>query len=310
MTPNAPDERCRSDAAPSSERRAPARPGLSRDEEVELAARAAAGDRRARDRMVEANLGLVHTIAREFRGRGLELDDLVGEGRLGLFRAVERFDPRFGTRFSTYAAWWIKQAIREALANTTATDPPAGTRGATADAVAAGRAGAGPRAGAGAGFRRGRGLAGARRGAAGHGGPGSARPAGWGRRGLPTRARAMRSSPKWWTGILGSMSETEGEDERESVLRRLERLDGYEWAVVAGRYGLRGEPHDAHGDRPPAGHHPGIGGEDRTPRPPQTRRAAGERRAVRGRAVRSGASLRGGSGMQSHQSHTLGSGIA
>ena len=71
--------------------------------------------------MVESNLGLVHTIARDFRGRGLELDDLVGEGHLGLFRAAERFDPRFGTRFSTYAAWWIKQAIREALTNTTAT---------------------------------------------------------------------------------------------------------------------------------------------------------------------------------------------
>jgi RNA polymerase primary sigma factor len=103
------------DPAPSTAPRRPDRIRLSRAEEVELAARAARGDRGARDRLVEANLGLVHAIARDFRGRGLELDDLVGEGRLGLFRAAEKFDPRHRARFGTYAAYWIKEAIGAAL---------------------------------------------------------------------------------------------------------------------------------------------------------------------------------------------------
>jgi RNA polymerase primary sigma factor len=111
----------RLDPAPASPRRAAGRAGLSRDEEVELAARLAGGDHQARNRMVQANLGLVATIAREFRGRGLPMEDLIGEGNLGLMRAADEFDPRFGTRFSTYASYWIKQAIRHALINTTAT---------------------------------------------------------------------------------------------------------------------------------------------------------------------------------------------
>jgi RNA polymerase primary sigma factor len=110
-----------STAASSTSRPAARRPGLSRQEEVELAARVARGDRHARDRMVQANLGLVRAIARDFLGRGMELDDLVGEGHLGLLRATRQFDPRFGTRFSTYAAYWIKQAIRQALMDTTPT---------------------------------------------------------------------------------------------------------------------------------------------------------------------------------------------
>ncbi len=71
--------------------------------------------------MVLAYLGLVVKIAREFQGRGLVLEDLVGEGNLGLIRAVEDFDPNFGTRFSTYAGYWVEQAIRDALINRTAT---------------------------------------------------------------------------------------------------------------------------------------------------------------------------------------------
>src|SRR5262249_1460087 len=89
------------DPAPSTAPRGPDRIGLSRAEEVELAAR---GDRDARDRMIEANLGLVHAIARDFRGRGAGSEDLVGEGRLGLFRAAGRFDPRPGARSSPSAA--------------------------------------------------------------------------------------------------------------------------------------------------------------------------------------------------------------
>ena len=109
------------DAAPTFVPDVHDRPGLSRDEEYELAARIADGDHEARDRLVQANLRLVGKIALEFRGRGLSLDDLIGEGNLGLIHAAEKFDPRFGTRFSTYAAYWIKQAVRHALTNTTAT---------------------------------------------------------------------------------------------------------------------------------------------------------------------------------------------
>jgi RNA polymerase primary sigma factor len=101
-------------AAPRSRRRA-RRIDLTREEENELAVRAAAGDRDARDRLVEANLGLVVTIARRFLGRGLDLDDLIGEGNIGLIRAAGRFDPGMGTQFSTHAGYWIGLAIREAL---------------------------------------------------------------------------------------------------------------------------------------------------------------------------------------------------
>jgi RNA polymerase primary sigma factor len=98
----------------------PRRCGLSSDDERELIA-PVDGDCEARDSMVRANLGLVVAIARDFRHRGLELDDLIGEGNLGLIRAAQKFDPSFGVRFSTYAAFWIKEAIHCALINTTAT---------------------------------------------------------------------------------------------------------------------------------------------------------------------------------------------
>ena len=94
---------------------------LSAAEECDLAEAIKAGDRDARARMIRANLRLVVKIARDYTGRGMSLDDLIGEGNLGLIRAAEDFDPRFGTRFSTYASYWIKQAIRHALTNTTAT---------------------------------------------------------------------------------------------------------------------------------------------------------------------------------------------
>jgi len=94
---------------------------LSATEEKELAEAIARGDHDAKNRMIRSNLRLVVKIAREYVGRGLALDDLIGEGNLGLIRAVQEYDPRFGTRFSTYASYWIKQAIRHALINTTAT---------------------------------------------------------------------------------------------------------------------------------------------------------------------------------------------
>jgi RNA polymerase primary sigma factor len=96
-------------------------PLLTAAEERALAASIAGGDDAARSRMIQANLRLVVKIARDYVGRGIALEDLIGEGNLGLIRAAEEFDPRFGTRFSTYASYWIKQAIRHALINTTST---------------------------------------------------------------------------------------------------------------------------------------------------------------------------------------------
>jgi RNA polymerase primary sigma factor len=86
-------------------------------EEIALAKRIERGDRAARDRMIEANLRLVVTIARGYRDRGLPFLDLIQEGNLGLMRAVDRFDWRRGNRFSTYAGWWIRQGIERALGN-------------------------------------------------------------------------------------------------------------------------------------------------------------------------------------------------
>ncbi|MGI9457234.1 MAG: sigma-70 family RNA polymerase sigma factor [Aeoliella sp.] len=91
---------------------------LSAKEEKELAVQIGEGDTAARDRMVRANLRLVVNIARGYSGKGLSLQDLIEEGNLGLLRAVEGFDPAMGTRFSTYASYWIKQSIKRALINT------------------------------------------------------------------------------------------------------------------------------------------------------------------------------------------------
>jgi RNA polymerase primary sigma factor len=94
---------------------------LSRREECELAARIADGDAAARDQLVRANLRLVVHLARGYRGRGLDMDDLVAEGNLGLIRAAEGYDGRMGVRFSTYASYWIKQSMQAALVNRGAT---------------------------------------------------------------------------------------------------------------------------------------------------------------------------------------------
>ncbi len=94
---------------------------LSSKDEHELAIAIGNGDANARDRMVRANLRLVVNIARGYTGKGLSLQDLIEEGNLGLLRAVEGFDPAIGTRFSTYASYWIKQSIKRALINSAKT---------------------------------------------------------------------------------------------------------------------------------------------------------------------------------------------
>ena len=94
---------------------------LTAADEQMLAHAIAEGDVRARDRMVRANLRLVVNIARGYTGKGLSLQDLIEEGNLGLLRAVEGFDPAVGTRFSTYASYWIKQSIKRALINSAKT---------------------------------------------------------------------------------------------------------------------------------------------------------------------------------------------
>ncbi|MDB2575666.1 MAG: RNA polymerase sigma factor RpoD/SigA [Planctomycetota bacterium] len=93
-------------------------PLLTADEEKVLGARVQSGDLEAREHLIRANLRLVVSIAKMYNDRGLNLQDLIAEGNIGLMKAAEKFDPEAGCRFSTYGTWWIKQSIRRALTNT------------------------------------------------------------------------------------------------------------------------------------------------------------------------------------------------
>jgi RNA polymerase primary sigma factor len=212
---------------------------LTAAEERELADAIANGDKDARKRMIEANLRLVVKIARDYMGRGIALDDLIGEGNLGLIRATQEFDPRYGTRFSTYASYWIKQAIRHALINTTATIRlPAHMvglltrwrraeralcrelrRAPTFEEIASqlGLSAMQKTLVARAQQARGLKLENGLTGEANH----------W----SPEEAVDRRDSPE---------SSLEAEDERERLRSRLDRLDDRERAILSWRYGLEG----------------------------------------------------------------------
>jgi RNA polymerase primary sigma factor len=90
---------------------------LTHQEEIDLSTRAKAGDKKARQRLIEKNLRLVVSVAKKYRGMGLPFEDLILEGNLGLMKAIEKFDPDRGYRFSTYATWWIRQAVQRAVAD-------------------------------------------------------------------------------------------------------------------------------------------------------------------------------------------------
>ena len=90
---------------------------LTHQEEIDLSKRAKQGDKKARQRLIEKNLRLVVSVAKKYRGYGLPFEDLIQEGNIGLMKAVEKYDPDRGYRFSTYATWWIRQAVQRAVAD-------------------------------------------------------------------------------------------------------------------------------------------------------------------------------------------------
>src|SRR5919107_711267 len=90
---------------------------LTHQEEIDLSKMAKAGDQKARQRLIEKNLRLVVSVVKKYRGQGLPFEDLIQEGNIGLMKAVEKFDPDRGWRFSTYATWWVRQAVQRAVAD-------------------------------------------------------------------------------------------------------------------------------------------------------------------------------------------------
>ncbi len=213
---------------------------LTASEECTLAEAIARGDKDARSRMIQANLRLVVKIARDYVGRGMILEDLIGEGNLGLIRATEEFQPRFGTRFSTYAGYWIKQSIRHALINTDFHDSPARAHGRALDQVAPDRAHALSRTGSRAQLSRG-----------GHDAWSSEVQKSLVDKALQARQLKLEStiaSGAGWRSALGAAetyaspdASLEAGDEWDILASRMERLDTRERTILVLRYGLEGE---------------------------------------------------------------------
>ena len=90
---------------------------MSAEEEQEIARKAKAGDQRARDKLISANTRFVVSVAKQYQGQGLDLEDLISEGNAGLIRAADKFDPDRGLKFISYAVWWIRQSIMQALSD-------------------------------------------------------------------------------------------------------------------------------------------------------------------------------------------------
>jgi RNA polymerase primary sigma factor len=210
---------------------------LTAEQERELSRRIALGDRGARERLIRSNLRLVIKIARAFAGRGMDLDDLVGEGNLGLIRAAERFDPEAGIRFGTYAGYWIKEAIHRALNDTASTIRVPAHMAATlrawqtAERALIRELGREPTPREVADRL---GLSEERRGMAEH----------------ALRARRLRTGhagdpPDVWSpddapdAGAAPGAAAEDEDERQGLVRRLRRLDPREREVITLRFGLR-----------------------------------------------------------------------
>ncbi len=212
---------------------------LTNEEVARLSSRIADGDLEARNALVQANLFLVYRVARGYVKRGLTLDDLIGEGSLGLIRAAQGYDPAFGTRFSTYAVYWIREAILSALINTATTIRLPGNisklltrwrRTEHAIRLAQGRS---------PGFEE---VATAL---------GLDRPM----QALMFKAHVVSQlqvesvlsdgQTPWVLRMMAVCSESqdqiEWDEEKSSVLRRLERLEGQERSVVILRFGLAGE---------------------------------------------------------------------
>lgn len=212
---------------------------LTAREECELSSRVATGDQEARARLIRSNLRLVVRIAQEFQGRGMTLEDLIGEGNLGLTRAADRYDHRFGTRFSTYAAYWIKEAIRAALCNTNTTiRVPAHTvallnKWRTAERTLRKETGRAPTDDE---VAERMGLSESQKGMAAQG-----RLA---RRVLSGEGQAdayCRTHPPTQTTRDAPDQAAESEDDRIDLARRLERLEPLERSVITFRFGLGGE---------------------------------------------------------------------